>query len=108
MDKIIINDREYSVVCNWRACTLFLSKKGTDTMAALSDIAKLAPSDCALLAWCCICEGERIAGREVDLQPDFIELMPMTDALAVISAFVTIYAKQSRPKITVRSESKKE
>lgn len=105
MDTIRINDKDYAVVCNWRACTDFLAKKGTDTLAALSDLPKLAPSDLALLAWCCINEGERLAGRECDIQPDFIELLPISDAMGVVAEFISIYSEQSRPHVT---ESKKE
>ena len=108
MDKITINGRDYRVECNWRACTEFLKAKGSDTIQGLTDIATLAPSDLALLALCCIREGERLEGRECDLQNDHIDTLPMVEAMAVIASFIRIYSSQSQPKYSDEDDKKKD
>ena len=108
MDKITINGRECRVECNWRACTEFLKAKGSDTIQGLTDIATLAPSDLALLAICCIREGERLEGRDCDLQNDYIDTLPMVEAMAVITSFIRIYSSQSQPKSSGEDNKKKD
>ena len=107
MDGITIRGREYRVECNWRACVAFLKAKGTDSIDGLVNIASLAPSDLSLLAMCCIHEGERLEGRECDLTEDFIDGMPMVEAMAFVSSFVSIYSSQALPKVAADPADKK-
>lgn len=108
MDKITIKGRDYRVECNWRACTEFLKAKGSDTIQGLTDIATLAPSDLALLAICCMKEGERLEGRECDLQLADIDTLLMVEAMAVIASFIRIYSSQSQPKYGDQDDKKKD
>ena len=108
MDLLNIKGRDYRVECNWKACMDFLKAKGTDSIEGLTNIATLAPSDLSLLAICCIREGERLEGRDCELDNDFIDTLPMVEALAVVGRFIAIYSAQSQPRVTEADDKKKD
>lgn len=108
MDLLNIKGRDYRVECNWKACMDFLKAKGTDSIEGLTNIATLAPSDLALLAVCCIREGERLEGRECKMDNDFIDTLPLVEGLAVIGRFLSIYSAQSQPKVSDADDKKKD
>lgn len=108
MDKLEIKGREYRVECNWKACVEFLKAKGTDSIEGLTNIASLAPSDLSLLAICCIREGERLEGRNCELNNDFIDTLPMVEGLTIVAHFISIYSAQSQPKVTETDDKKKD
>ena len=106
MDRITINGRDYRVECNWRALTGFLRENKTDSLEKLSSLDKLTPAEWELLAECCIAEGERLEGREYTR--GMIGDLQIFEASDAITSFMRIFAEQSQPRNTVKTEEKKD
>lgn len=93
-DFLTIADRQYRVEVNWNAIVAYLEATGRDTMDSLSLLGQIRPSDLAPLMVACICEGERLEGRECDLTAERIgELCDF----AKLTEFLQIYARQANP-----------
>ena len=71
-DFMTIAGRDYRVEANWNAQVAFLVATGRDTMAGLTHLGDISPSDIAPLMAACIAEGERLEGRESDLTAERI------------------------------------
>ena len=103
MDYLVFNGKKVRVEANWNAIVAFLSARGQDTMEALSQFGKLAPSDMASLLAACINEGERLDGRSANYTAEDIgELCN----LETISEFMDIYVRQSKPRLAEDPEKK--
>ncbi|MCQ2137889.1 MAG: hypothetical protein MJY60_04205 [Bacteroidales bacterium] len=84
MDCIQIEDREYRIEFNFNAIGDFLDAKGY-TLSKLERFADLSANDIVTLICCGIHEGERLEGRECDLQPkDIGAVMTGDDITAAI------------------------
>lgn len=93
---LTIKDKKYRIEANWNAITAFLEAKGEDNMTALANVGNIKPSDITYLMAACINEGERMDGRESNL--DHLTIGEMC-SMSEIAEFVQIYAKQSTPDI---------
>ena len=103
-DYIEIAGKRYRVESNWNALTAFLDAVGRDTLDELSRINTIRPSELTALMTACIEEGERLDGR--DGAPSAKELGAIITPDDV-REFLTIYVRQSNPKLT-QDEQKKE
>ena len=103
-DYIEIAGKRYRVESNWNALTAFLDAVGRDTLDELSRINTIRPSELTALIAACIEEGERLDGRDgAPSAKDLGAIITPDD----VREFLTIYVRQSNPKLT-QDEQKKE
>jgi hypothetical protein len=103
-DYIEISGRRFRVESNWNALTSFLDAVGRDTLDELSRINTIRPSELTALMAACIEEGERLDGRDgAPSAKDLGALITPDD----VREFLTIYVRQSNPKLN-QDEQKKE
>jgi hypothetical protein len=103
-DYIEIAGRRFRVESNWNALTAFLDAVGRDTLDELSRINTIRPSELTALMAACIEEGERLDGRDgAPSAKDLGAIITPDD----VREFLTIYVRQSNPKLT-QDEQKKE
>lgn len=104
-DYILIEGKKVRVEANWNALTTFLMQKGADSMQGLSNLAQLQPSDIAALMAACANEGERLDGRTADYDAQKIG---EKCGMAEIGEFITIYVRQTSPKLPPTESAKKD
>ena len=104
-DYIEIGGKTYRVESNWNALIAFLCAVDRDDITQLSKIKSIRPSEIMPLMAACIAEGERLDGR--DGAPTALELGTVATPENV-REFMTIYARQSEPKINVEQPKKEE
>jgi hypothetical protein len=103
-DYIEIAGKRYRVESNWNALTAFLDAVGRDTLDELSRINTIRPSELTALMAACIEEGERLDGRDgAPSAKDLGAIITPDD----VREFLTIYVRQSNPKLN-QDEPKKE
>ena len=95
---------QYRVEVNWNAIGYFLSLVGDDSIGGLTKIDHLRVSQYTSLVAACIKEGERLEGRDVNLDPLKLgEIFRIPD----FKEFTEIYNKQSRAWLKVDAEDSK-
>lgn len=93
---ITLGGTKYRVEANWNATVAFLKFKGTDDIAAFTDIANLKPSDLAPLFAACVNEGERLEGHEVSFTPEEVGAVA---TMPEMSEFLRIFVAQIAPAV---------
>ena len=104
-DTIVIAGKTYRVEVNWNALTAFLQAVGRDTIEELASFKTIHPSEIPALMAASINEGERLEGRECNLNP--LDLGTVISPADVVN-FMNIYVKQSAPKMEVENPKKEE
>ena len=90
---ITIGGKEYRVEVNWNALGNFLSLVGDDSIGGLTKLEQFRVTHITSLVAACVKEGERLEGREVNLDP---LKLGETFRLSNFKDFRAIYNEQSR------------
>ena len=104
-DYIEIGGKTYRVESNWNALIAFLCAVGRDDITQLTKIKSIRPSEIMPLMAACIAEGERLDGKEGS--PTAMDLGAVATPEDV-REFMSIYARQSEPKVNVEQPKKEE
>lgn len=103
-EVININGKEYRVAANWNAIRDYCMRKGITDLRKIGNVLCFGLDGVLTMAHCCIKEGERLEGRELEI--DEMELgtimMPVD-----MTRFLEIYTRQTTANLPVKGDSKK-
>lgn len=102
-DYIVIAGRKVRVESNWNSMVAFLQAKGGDSLAALTSIQDLKPSDIADLLAACVNEGERLDGRDCHYTGRDIGALC---GVSEMTDFIQIFARQTAMKSAPEAKKK--
>ena len=98
---ITIGGKEYRVEVNWNALGYFLALVGDDSIGGLSKLEQFRITHITSLVAACIREGERLEGREVNLDPVKLgEIFSPSN----FKEFMKIYSEHSRAWLAEEAE----
>lgn len=92
MRKLTINNKMYSVACNWRAIEEFAELNGIKTIQGLAKISDMDISALPAFIHACVREGEKMDGRELELTVDDVR---DHINMSVVAHFMAIFREQS-------------
>jgi len=101
---ITIGGNKYRVEVNWNALGNFLSLVGDDSIGGLTKLEQFRVTHITSLVAACVKEGERLEGREVNLDP---LKLGETFSLANFKEFMAIYNEHSRAWLEADAEDSK-
>lgn len=99
-EYITIQDRQYRVSHSWAAIQMFCKATGRKTLEQVSDMTNFSPDDLMSMFYCSIWAGEKLDGREVDIESPS-QLSLIVD-MSTVTEYVKLFTKQ------MNSEMKKE
>ena len=88
-----IGGKAYRAEANWNAIAAYCRRKGVTDLAGLDVLGNVGVEDVIPLMHCCLKEGERLEGRDLDLTED--DLGSLANA-ATVGAFMQLYVRQSQ------------
>ena len=91
-ETITINGKEYRVAVNWNAIRDYCQRKGIKDLTQIDSVLSFNIDGMLTMAHCCIKEGERLEGRQLE----------ETEA-----EFAKSYVRQAMTGIAVESTAKK-
>ena len=103
-ETITINGKEYRVAVNWNAIRDYCQRKGIKDLTQIDSVLSFNIDGLLTLAHCCIKEGERLEGRQLEETEEDLGAMmaPME-----MTEFAKSYVRQAMTGIAVESTAKK-
>ncbi|MFR4036352.1 MAG: hypothetical protein ACLTZT_00280 [Butyricimonas faecalis] len=103
-EVININGKNYRVAANWNAIRDYCQRKGIRNLQEIGNVLCFGLDGILTMAHCCIKEGERLDGRELELdEVGFGAIMTPVD----MTRFLEIYTRQTTVNLPVKEDSKK-
>ena len=103
-ETITINGKEYRVAVNWNAIRDYCQRKGINDLTQIDSVLSFNIDGMLTMAHCCIKEGERLEGRQLEETEEDLGAMmaPME-----MTEFAKSYVRQAMTGIAVESTAKK-
>ena len=101
---ISIDGKEYRVVANWNAIRDYCYRKRVKNLQEIGNVLCFGLDGVLTMAQCCIKEGERLEGRELEFDEVGLGaiMMPVD-----MTRFLEIYTRQTTANLPVKEDSKK-
>jgi DNA phosphorothioation-dependent restriction protein DptG len=101
---ISIDGKEYRVVANWNAIRDYCYRKRVKNLQEIGNVLCFGLDGVLTMAHCCIKEGERLEGRELEFDEVGLGaiMMPVD-----MTRFLEIYTRQTTANLPVKEDSKK-